>query len=279
MRVTLYSQPGSASKPNEDFAVATPSSVVVLDGLTAPADLGTGCVHGTPWFVAQLAGSLSRILSIATGGSLQDALAEAVKEVACSHGSSCDLGHPGTPSATVAALRESAAGTDWLVLSDATLVLDTGDGIEVVTDDRVEDVARDEREATRQHFTGSPIHRQLMRRMVAEQRRHRNQPGGYWVAGSDPAAAYQSLTGSAAARALRRAAVLTDGASRFTDLFGLGDWAELLDIVERHGPQDLISQVRDAEALDPDGERWPRYKRSDDATAAMAVFEQPVAGS
>src|SRR6266536_917913 len=187
MRVTLYSQPGSASKPNEDFAVATPSSVVVLDGLTAPADLGTGCVHGTPWFVAQLAGSLSRILSIATGGSLQDALAEAVKEVACSHGSSCDLGHPGTPSATVAALRESAAGTDWLVLSDATLVLDTGDGIEVVTDDRVEDVARDEREATRQHFTGSPIHRQLMRRMVAEQRRHRNQPGGYWVAGSDPA--------------------------------------------------------------------------------------------
>src|SRR6266498_1592304 len=238
MRVTLYSQPGSASKPNEDFAVATPSSVVVLDGLTAPADLGTGCVHGTPWFVAQLAGSLSRILSIATGGSLQDALAEAVKEVACSHGSSCDLGHPGTPSATVAALRESAAGTDWLVLSDATLVLDTGDGIEVVTDDRVEDVARDEREATRQHFTGS-----------------------------------------AAARALRRAAVLTDGASRFIDLFGLGDWAELLDIVERHGPQDLISQVRDAEALDPDGERWPRYKRSDDATAAMAVFEQPVAGS
>jgi hypothetical protein len=51
---------------------------------------------------------------------------------------------------------------------------------------------------------------------------NRSQPGGYWVARTNPAAAYEALTGSIAACDLRAAVLLTDGASRWVDEFGLG---------------------------------------------------------
>ena len=55
VEVSFASWPGSISRPNEDFVTASPSVAAVLDGLLAPPALGTGCVHGTPWFVAHLA--------------------------------------------------------------------------------------------------------------------------------------------------------------------------------------------------------------------------------
>jgi hypothetical protein len=61
-------------------------------------------------------------------------------------------------------------------------------------------------------------------------------------------------------------AVLTDGATRAVDPFGIYDWPNLLDELETTGPAHLIAAVRDAETADPAGQRWPRNKASDDAT-------------
>jgi hypothetical protein len=65
-------------------------------------------------------------------------------------------------------------------------------------------------------------------------------------------------------------ALMTDGAARFVDTFALGDWRNCLDLLERRGPAELISQVRHAELSDANLERWPRSKQHDDATAAFA---------
>ena len=50
---------------------------MVLDGLSAPGGTGTGCRHGTPWFVGQLG---PRLLTLAADppNSLAEALAEAL---------------------------------------------------------------------------------------------------------------------------------------------------------------------------------------------------------
>jgi hypothetical protein len=69
-----------------------------------------------------------------------------------------------------------------------------------------------------------------------------------------------------------RAAVLTDGASRLADRFQQADWVDLLDVLSVDGPGRLIDLVREAEAADTDGKRWPRGKVHDDATAA---YSQP----
>jgi hypothetical protein len=68
---------------------------------------------------------------------------------------------------------------------------------------------------------------------------------------------------------LQRGAVLSDGATRLVDRFGLLDWPSFLDVLAKHGPDAIIQRVRAAEDSDPDGRRWPRGKRHDDASAAF----------
>ena len=65
------------------------------------------------------------------------------------------------------------------------------------------------------------------------------------------------------------AALLSDGAARAVDPFGLGDWQDVLTILAAAGPGELIRQVRAAETADPAGLRWPRNKIHDDAAAIL----------
>jgi Protein phosphatase 2C len=86
-------------------------------------------------------------------------------------------------------------------------------------------------------------------------------------AAADPAVAATASTGTIDMAGLRGLALLSDGATRITDRFGLLGWPELMDVLRTAGPAELISQVRQAEGSDPAGERWPRVKLTDDATA------------
>jgi hypothetical protein len=58
----------------------------------------------------------------------------------------------------------------------------------------------------------------------------------------------QALTGSLPSKTLRRAVLLSDGASRLVDPFGLATWEELLALLDENGPKELLRQVRAAEA-------------------------------
>jgi hypothetical protein len=59
-----------------------------------------------------------------------------------------------------------------------------------------------------------------------------------------------------------------------TDPFRLATWEELLALLDENGPDELLRQVRAAEAVDPEGRQWPRTKRSDDATVAYLVLNE-----
>jgi len=53
------------------------------------------------------------------------------------------------------------------------------------------------------------------------------------------------------------------------DRFGLLDWRGFLNVLVEQGPDAIIQRVRAAESSDPDGRRWPRGMRHDDASAAF----------
>jgi hypothetical protein len=192
--------------------------------------------------------------------------------VADSHAHTCDLEHPGTPSSSLAVLREQDQRVEYLLLFDSVIALDGPPGLTVLTDRRVAAVARQEHLATREHPIGSPAHQDRVQELVAAQRRHRNQPDGYWVADAKPAAAYQAVTGSRPHDQVSRAALLSDGVSCLVEPYAVVDSPELLSIMQHHGPTHVISRVREVEDADPIGTRWPRYKRSDDATAAFCLL-------
>jgi hypothetical protein len=120
--------------------------------------------------------------------------------------------------------------------------------------------------------TGSALKLRRRAQLTRALRRARNRPGGYWVAAADPQAASQAVTGTLPGRSLLRAVLLSDGASRLADPFKLATWEELLALLDESGPEELLRQVRAAEAVDPEGRQWPRTKRSDDATAVYLVL-------
>ncbi|MFG1950541.1 hypothetical protein [Micromonospora sp. NPDC048830] len=274
MRVRSASAPAPGRAVNEDLVLRYGPVVGVLDGATVPEGFDTGCVHGPGWYVRHLAARIGLAVAARPAATLMSSLAAAILAVRADHGGGCDLDHPGTPSATVCLLRESGDEVDWLVLCDSPLVLDVGGRVDVVSDDRLETAMADLRRMAAAVPTGDADPATRFRRSVAVQRERMNRTHGYWVAAADPDAAYHAVTGTVPLRGpagLRRAALLTDGASCAVEQFGLLDWAGLLDLVTAEGPEALIGLVRAAERDRPDLLR--RQKATDDASVVLCEFE------
>jgi len=230
MRVTLATEPGTPGWPNEDFAATAPGAAVLLDGATQSPDYAdSGCVHGVAWYARTLGTRLLAEITAEPPVPLRLSVSHAIAHVRVLHEDTCDLGHPATPGATVTALRMNAGGIEYLALSDSTIAADLRDGDPlIITDARP--------------------------------------PSRANLATADPDAAAQAATGSIPLAGLRGIALLSDGATRITDRFGLLPWPDLLAVIREAGPGELIRQVRAAEASDPHGARWRRYKPTDDAT-------------
>ncbi|WP_422744027.1 hypothetical protein ACN27B_07170 [Micromonospora sp. WMMD754] len=273
MRVRSASDPAPGRPENEDVVFRFGPLVGVLDGATVPEGFDTGCVHGPAWYVRHLAARIGLAVATRPGATLMSSLAAAILAVRADHGGVCDLDHPGTPSSTVCLLREGGDRADYLVLCDSPLVLQTDREIEVVTDDRLETALADLRRAAAA-LPGDEVDPTVrFRRAVSVQRTRMNRTHGYWAAAADPDAAYHAVTGTVPLRgpgALRRAALLSDGASCAVEQFGLFDWAGLLEVAAVEGPEGLIDRVRVAERDHPD--RLRRRKRTDDASVALCEF-------
>ncbi|MFF8287868.1 hypothetical protein ACF068_01385 [Streptomyces sp. NPDC016309] len=261
MQTEISSVPGSPERPNEDWAaVAVPASgqggtLVVLDGVTPPID-DDGCVHSVPWFTARLGGALTELSGSRPDLPLTGVLAEAIRRTADAHRDTCDLSHVRTPQATVVLARWGALEVDYLVLADSVLLLRSPDGaVRAVVDDRLDRLP-----------PGSLASHAIADATV------RNKEGGFYTAAADPSVAELAVTGSVPAAEVRALVAMTDGATRWTEVFRRGDWADCFDVVAKEGPRGLIARVRELEASPSYTYRW---KRHDDATVVHVGLRQP----
>lgn len=273
MEVRLATEAAPGRPANEDAALAVGALVAVFDGVTQPAGIDVGCKHGPAWYVRQLVARLTAAYTTAPAETLPALLASAIEAVRADHGGGCDLGHPGTPAASVAMLRDLGDGqVDYLLLSDVFVVLDHRGDLAVVTDKRFEHIITSVRKAALVPGSiGTDDHAARMRWATEQKWSHTNQRDGYWIAAANPEAAHEAVTGTAPAD---RAALLTDGAACVVEQFGLLNWTGALDLLVASGPVELIRRVRAAELADGDGVTLPRYKRHDDATAALCLFDR-----
>jgi protein phosphatase 2C-like protein len=244
-----FATAAAPGRRNEDLVLAGDDFVVVLDGVTSPPDLVTGCVHDPVWLVRTLGSALVDLLVRHAESDLRALLAGAIAAVRAAHAGTCDLSHPESPSSTVAILRERPDQVDYLVLCDSAVVLAGPHGriVDVVTDRRTERM------------------RGRTRREVA---RWRNRDGGFWVASTDPGAAEQALTGTVPRVRLGSALLCTDGVARLVDYFGR-EWQDVVDLAAAGSLRDVLRAVRTAENPGPPpGVR----KQHDDATVARCLF-------
>ncbi|WP_306215091.1 hypothetical protein [Actinoplanes sp. RD1] len=252
MRVTMATDAGHPGRANEDFAGAVPAGLVLVDGAGGIAGAGELCHHGVAWYATRLGGALLGALADDRG--LPGVLADGIARVTAEHRDTCDVTHPSSPYAAVAMLRRTGGSVEHLVLGDAValvgragrepLVGRAGGEPLVVHDAREVVIARGFEERLR----GVPEDSKERRRLLRELRAYRNAPGGYWVAKDDPRAAEEAISGSSPAGEVTVAALLSNGASRIVDTFGLTGWGGLLELLEAEGPAEVIRRVREAES-------------------------------
>ncbi len=253
MRVELCTEPGNPARPNEDFAsVALPASgqggtLVVLDGVTPPQG-DDGCVHDVPWFVARLGGALGELSVSRRDMTLAEILSAAIARTAETHRSTCDLSHPRTPQATVVLARWDAGQVEYLVLSDSALLVESPAGaVEAVLDRRLDLLpprVTEARDLVRSLPQGSPQRAAAVREYVAVVESLRNAEDGFFTAAADPSAAFRAVTGTRPRAEVRTLVGLTDGATRWVEKLGEGDWAECFAFLRKAGPQGLVERVR-----------------------------------
>ncbi|MBB5936943.1 hypothetical protein [Streptomyces zagrosensis] len=279
MRLDLTTVPGDPQRPNEDYAsIALPASgqggaLVLLDGVTPPVD-PCGCSHSVPWFTARLGGALLELSGSRRDMPLADCLAAAITRTADAHRDTCDLSHIRTPQATVVGVRWDAEYVEHLVLSDSSLLIEAPDGtVNPVLDTRLDELPPAVRElgaGVRALPRGSAERRTAGAEYGRAVEALRNAEGGFFTAAADPDVARRAVTGTTPRTGVRALAALSDGATRWVEIFREGDWMETFALLRKEGAQALIDRVRAAEDADPDGEVFPRGKRHDDATAIYA---------
>src|SRR5262245_6384418 len=195
MHVTRFATVAAPGHENEDFVGATPTALVLLDGAGAGGN-GTGCRHGVAWYARQLGAALLSELDAAMDKPLTAVLAAGIECVAGLHRHDCDLAHPATPSATAVMIRQRAEHLEYLVLADSTLVIDTVDALEVITDNREAIIGELYRGPMDAAVGGSPEHTEARLAYIAQLLHHRNRAGGFWVAAATPEVAVEAIVGT-----------------------------------------------------------------------------------
>jgi hypothetical protein len=227
MQVTLATDPGTPGWPNEDFAAVAPGAAVLLDGCTTVPRTRD---TGCRHGVAWYARTLGSALLGAITADPAPPLADAL-------------------AAAIAAVRASHETTCDLAnpatpAATVTAVRVTPGGADLLA--LSDSVIAADYGPDRDPLVLTDDHQ---------------------AASVSPGAAGQARTTTLPLAGLRGIALLSDGATRITDRYGVLSWPGLLAVLRGPGPAELIGQVRAAEDADPDGTRWPRAKTRDDATA------------
>ncbi|MEU6990532.1 hypothetical protein ABZ953_07715 [Streptomyces sp. NPDC046465] len=286
MRIDIATRASHGAVQNEDFAAAAlpvmgrGGVAVVLDGVSAPVAPGMGCSHGTPWFTTSVGGSLLEFAARMDRPFAQ-CLADAISRTSEQHSGECDLGHPRTPQATLAAVRWDADQLEYLVLGDSEAMVETTAAaaaeVHFLRDIRVEAVReRPDMRRWRAQLDALPIGSDEWKRTTKEYQKFgdafRNSKEGFFTVAADPSVASEAVNGRFSMTELAGAALLTDGVTQLTDIFGHSDRHEIYQSLRTTSCREVIDKTRALELADESATRYPRRKASDDATAVLIEF-------
>jgi len=275
------------SRTNED-ACATWSGLNaqaawVLDGVTGINEqaLLPGPTDAA-WFVTQAQEILPRLLASGAEQPIHSLLSKLVADLAAVQSRSWLDGmseqHGETPAASFALVRRMDADIEIARLGDCPVLLEMQDGRVLLLDDPV--LTDIELNLKRQILAlrargvhdASSIFQEMLPSLRATRRR-RNQPDGYGVLCADDACLNLLQLDRLPAKDIRHLLLLSDGYYRLVDVYDRYDDSGLLHATIRRGPPEMLAELRAIEADDPMGDRHPRLKMADDATALLLAVD------
>jgi hypothetical protein len=255
---------GSAGIANDDRAGCKSTCAWVIDGAT---DLGLPGLLGEQGGAAWLAATADAGFSMSSADRLVDSCRQMFDHVAARF--AAEKRRPvehvwELPSAAFAAVQLNGRTMDVAWAADCVILLRSGEAVRWCTPmpNRVT-------ESASAAALGAGIGAQALRSpaVLEDRRAHRARPGRR-VLGVDAAASVAAMSSASAAVAPGDSVLLmTDGFSALVDAYAVYRAEELFAAVEARGLAALGEELRAVEAEDAACVRYPRFKRSDDATA------------
>lgn len=261
MAATAQLPPFHAS---DDKVFITQNAVILLDGASAYAPVPVSPSSYAETLGRHLHDHLDHDADIDLADALADSIAATTIQLNLTAGTS--------PSSTVTILRRRDEHVDVLMLGD-NLVVAPG---RTITDPRLGHLDIPERRQYRQRLADGAgfddTHRALLVALQRRQAARRNRPGGYWIAETDPAAAYQAIRATIPADQIPWAIVATDGAYTPMEHLGITDWPDLSTLPGEELHRILTHCHAWEDDVDPDAQTRPRAKRHDDKTLVAIRF-------
>jgi hypothetical protein len=261
--------PGDPAKPNEDSFAHTNAMAVVIDGATG---LGERLMPGpsdAQWIAAF---AVRRLRAHSQGGG--DPLSWLLAAAADAEKSFAALRYraPKEPyelpfaSLMLAAIEKDALQFAWF--GDCAALLREPSGAFAMIGDTMEARAKETVRAKRASQTpaASGVREEFFPSLRASRNRV-NSEGGEWLFAPDRHCADHAHAATRPTVAGTRLLIASDGFLALAADYGRYTPETLLTAAETRGLADLGRELREIEAHDPEGRNYPRFKRSDDATA------------
>ncbi len=269
--------PGDPSKPNEDFLAQDKAAALVMDGATPLGDSLMPGASDAAWIAQFGVRRLMAHLGQGNGArtALRAALADAQKSFeALSRHLPEEMWQ--TPCASMMLAVPGDSGMEFLWFGDCAALLKEGDAAVTVVgetfDKRAAEAARARMVAKEKGL--SPASGLDRPEFIGALRATRNRvnSGTYWLFSPDARAA------SHVSRRIIKVApgalflLATDGFLALASDYGVYSADSLMDAALSKGLAALGEELRAIEAGDTGGDKFPRFKKSDDATALLLKF-------
>lgn len=270
------SLPGSAERANEDAYGSTGTIAFVLDGVTGLADGPLLPGKSDAAWVSAAARDLFQEHGPGHAGDLRGLIrtvAEGIVQRFERERSRVPAERYELPWTTLSMIGIAGNTLHIAYLGDSRVLVETAEGEVHNFGTNPTRTAFEQKMSAKFVALGKGIGVDAMRATVLpELRRIRNTvntQGGFWLLGADPAVAphagVTSLTLSGPATVL----LATDGFYALKDDYEVFDDRDLIATAQTLGLAQMGAQLRRIENEDPDGRRFARMKKSDDATALL----------
>jgi hypothetical protein len=273
--VDSLSLPGNAEKANDDSFAYREGAAIVLDGATGLGDSLMPGLSDAAWLSRFGA---NRIMSyLGDGATPQEAVTAALFDAQTSfeqlrRREPADRYEIPFASMMLAVADESAI--DFLWYGDCAAIVQHADGRVEIVGEAIEKRANEARQAKKlAESKGVPVASTSSRAeflpALRKGRNRVNTPEGTYLFGPEVIAAdhtdSQRLDIAPGAHVL----LVSDGFLALVSDYGRYDLGGLVEAAKTTGLPTLMQELRDIEDKDPDGGQFPRFKKSDDATAVL----------
>ena len=268
--IEALSLPGDVTKTNEDAFGHDPDAAVVLDGTTPLGDPLMPGNSDAAWIATFGARRLLAHLRDGEGArhALRGALADAQKSFnALRRGPPEDVWQ--TPCASMMLAAQDENAIEFLWLGDCAALLSQGGAVQVIGENFDKKAEEGSRARTLSRARGKVATDRSHFLDALRAARNRVNSGNYWLFSPDVRAATHVSRRIVKVQPGAQLLLASDGFLALASDYGVYSADSLMQACQDKGLAALGEELRAIENADALGEKFPRFKKSDDATALM----------